>query len=113
MNNWSIDKICKSLNLSRSYVQHMYKTFFGESVMSDITSSRIEYAKYLLSGTNMTVSAISQACGYDNDVHFMRIFKKTTSLTPTQFRIQIHVEKSEIENAKKSNPFCLNNTKDD
>ena len=83
---WSIDEICKKLKMSRSYVQHLYKQFFGASITSDIRDSRIEYAKYLLSSTGIKISVISGLCGYDNDVHFMRIFKKTVGMTPSEFR---------------------------
>lgn len=105
--NWRIDDICKEIGLSRSYVQHLYKSFFGESIISEITNSRIKHAKYLLSSTDMTVSSISQCCGYNNDVHFMRIFKKTTGTTPSKFREQTQISQNEIEISKNKNPFCL------
>lgn len=85
-NDWSIDFISKRLNLSRSHVQHLYKMFFNVSIVSDVQYCRMEHAKYLLSTTNMTVTYISHSCGYNNDVHFMRIFKKTTGMTPSEFR---------------------------
>ena len=84
--DWSIDVICKKLTLSRSYVQHLYKMFFGTSIISDVQSGRIERAKYLLFATDMSVSVISESCGYANDVHFMRVFKKAVGTTPTEFR---------------------------
>ena len=86
---WSIDEISNKMNLSRSYVQHLYKRFFQISILSDIKKSRIEHAKYLLSATDETVCSIAQTCGYDNDVHFMRTFKKETNMTPSQFREKI------------------------
>lgn len=104
--NWSLDYISKKINLSRSYIQHLYSAFFGKSIMSDVTNSRIEHAKYLLSSTTMSVNCISRSCGFNNDVHFMRIFKKATGVTPSQFRNHIHIEKKEIEQSKTQNPFC-------
>ena len=86
-----LDEICKRMNLSRSHVQHLYKAFFGTSVTADIQSSRVEHAKYLLSATNMTVCGIALSCGYNNDTHFMRIFKKRTNMTPSEFRDQFQV----------------------
>lgn len=105
--DWSVEKICKKMNLSRSYVQHLYKSFFNKSIISDITQSRIEHAKYLLSSTDMTVSCISSICGYNNDVHFMRIFKKEMGVTPSGYRKQIHINQNEVEIRKNQNPFCL------
>ena len=83
---WTIDGICQSLSISPSYLQHKYKKLFGNSIKSDITASRLEYGKYLLSTTDHTVRDISQMIGYENDVHFMYIFKKKTGITPTEYR---------------------------
>ena len=106
-NDWSMNAICMRLKLSRSYIQHLYKAFFDESIISDITDSRIKHAQYLLSSTDMSVSYIAQCCGYNNDVHFMRIFKRTTGVTPSQFRKQTCISQNELKNSKSKNPFCL------
>ena len=106
-NNWNIDRICKKLNLSRSYVQHLYKSFFGASIMEEVLLGRIEYAKYLLSSTDFTVYSISDMCGYANDVHFMRLFKKVTGTTPSKYRLDFKIIQKELENSKSQNPFCL------
>ncbi len=58
--NWNIDKICKKLNLSRSYIQHLYKSFFGVSITEEVLLGRMEYAKYLLSSTDFTIYSISE-----------------------------------------------------
>lgn len=105
--NWKIDDISKKMRLSRSYIQHLYKAFFDSSIIFDITSARIEHAKYLLSSTDMTINCISQLCGYNNDVHFMRTFKKILGVTPSQYRIQMHISKNEVKESKSQNPFCL------
>ena len=106
-NRWTVDEIGKKLNLSRSYIQHLYKLFFNTSIISDIQSNRMEHAKYLLSATDMTVIGISQACGYNNDVHFMRTFKKITGMTPTEFRDNFGVSSDEIKQSKNEPPFSI------
>lgn len=106
-NDWNVDDICAELNLSRSYVLHCYKKFFGTTIISDVTYGRMEYAKYLLSSTDFTVGVISEMCGYANDVHFMRLFKKNVGVTPTLYRDEFKVVQSEVESGKNKNPFCL------
>ena len=106
-NRWGIDEISKKINLSRSYVQHLYKLFFNTSIVSDVQSHRIEHAKYLLSATDIKVNDISKSCGYDNDVHFMRTFKKATGMTPSEFRNNFHVFQSEIKESKNRPPFSI------
>ncbi len=84
--DWSIDNISKSLSISPSYLQHKYKQLFSTNIKNDITASRIEYSKRLLTKTNRTVSQISRMVGYTNDMTFMYIFKKKTGFTPSQYR---------------------------
>ncbi|MBW5445316.1 helix-turn-helix domain-containing protein [Cohnella sp. CFH 77786] len=81
-----VEKIASRLNLSKSYFQHIYKELFGCSVVSDIIHSRLEYAKYLLQNSSLSIVAISKMCGYENDTHFMRQFKRFFGVTPSQFR---------------------------
>lgn len=106
-NAWTIDEIKKTVNLSRSYVQHLYKHFFGTSIISDVQKYRMEHAKYLLAATDMTVSTIAKSCGYDNDFHFMRIFKKETNMTPSEFRKQFCISRNEIKLSRGRPPFFI------
>lgn len=85
---WNVDWLSHELTMSRSHFQHLYKDFFGVSPMTDVILSRIEHAKYLLSTTDMTIKKISEMCGYNNDIHFMRQFKQQTGITPSQYREQ-------------------------
>lgn len=105
--DWSIDEIAQRVNLSRSYLQHLYKRFFGVSIMTDLLTHRIELAKYLLISTELSVSNVSRSCGYESDVHFMRSFKKMTGATPTKYRRDYRISQSEVNASKDQNPFCL------
>lgn len=83
---WTVPLLAHKAARSISYFQHIYRQTFGVSVMEDVTRARMEYAKYLLAGSRDTVAVIAHACGYENDVHFMRQFKSRTQQTPTQWR---------------------------
>lgn len=84
--NWTIEDMAHKFAMSKSTFQHLYKDFFGVSAITDVIISRIEHAKYLLSTTNISVKEISEMCGYNNEIHFMRQFKKQTKITPTEYR---------------------------
>ncbi|MBR1591664.1 MAG: helix-turn-helix transcriptional regulator [Ruminococcus sp.] len=83
---WNVDLMAADVNMSRSYFQHIYKELFGVSCMSDVISGKIEKAKEILSETACTVSQVAAMCGYDNEEHFMRQFKKIVGVTPTSYR---------------------------
>lgn len=83
---WRVDDMAKAVAMSRSYFQHLYVRFFGVSVMSDVLDSRMAHAKYLLFRTEETVWNIAERCGYKSDVHFMRQFKRSVGMTPSEYR---------------------------
>ena len=86
---WNVDTMAADVNMSRSYFQHIYREVFGVSCISDVISGKIEKAKEILSETGCTVSQVAAMCGYDNEEHFMRQFKKIVGLTPTKYRKQL------------------------
>lgn len=83
---WNVDAMAADVNMSRSYFQHVYREIFGVSCMTDVISGKIEKAKEILSETGCTVSQVAAMCGYDNEEHFMRQFKKIVGVTPTGYR---------------------------
>lgn len=83
---WNVDTMAADVSMSRSYFQHLYREIFGVSCMTDVISGKIEKAKEILSETGCTVSQVAAMCGYDNEEHFMRQFKKIVGVTPTGYR---------------------------
>ncbi|NGZ73908.1 helix-turn-helix domain-containing protein [Saccharibacillus alkalitolerans] len=83
---YTIDELAAEVNLSRSHFQHLYKELFGCPVSLDMIRSRLEFAKYLLENGSHPVGIVSRMCGYENETHFMRQFKKFAGKTPSQYR---------------------------
>ncbi len=83
--DWNLSTCCEKLSISSNYFQKIYKHTFGVTCIHDIQKSRLDYAKKLLTHTNDTLQIIAERCGY-NYSHFMRMFKKETGITPTQYR---------------------------
>ena len=54
--------------------------------MDYIKEIRIDHAKDLLVRTHMDVAAVAQAVGYTDIKYFTKLFRKMTSLTPTDYR---------------------------
>ena len=84
----SMNQICEELNVSQYYLSHVFKNYMGVPPMQYITSRRIAYAKKLLQETDMTASAVGEACGYKDHALFFKAFKKMEGVTPTTFRKQ-------------------------
>ncbi len=83
---YRVDETAGKVLLSPSHFQAAYKAEFGISFGEDVIRARIAAAKRYLKTTSLTVREISELCGYENDVHFIRQFKKRTGMTATEFR---------------------------
>ena len=53
---------------------------------SGCDSARLKSARFYLRTTEMSIQSIAELCGYENELHFMRQFKKFTNMTPSQYR---------------------------
>ena len=82
----SIEDICKSVYISRYYLTHLFKEYSGISPVQYIISKRMEKAKQLLSDTSLSVHEIAELTGYTEETSFLRTFKKTENMTPSEFR---------------------------
>ena len=51
-----------------------------------INIKRIEDSLTLLKSTNLTVLDIATKCGFNSTASFNKIFKKTTGITPKEYR---------------------------
>ena len=82
----NIEQLAKKINLSPSYLQAIYRKKYGISCYEEILSAKIQTGQYYLSTTEMTVKEISHLCGYENEICFMKIFKKRVGFTPSEYR---------------------------
>ncbi|MDF2540162.1 MAG: transcriptional regulator, AraC family, partial [Herbinix sp.] len=86
---WTVARLSHQVNLSPSHFQRLYKNTFGMTCIADVIACKMEYAKASLSGTGGTIREISTLCGYENEEHFMRQFKREVGMTPSQYRKQL------------------------
>ena len=76
----------KELNYSTASISLLFQKDFGITFKEYLQQYRINHARHLLESTNMKVSAISLAAGYQDQKFFTQIFKDFTGQTPSQYR---------------------------
>ncbi len=84
----SVDEIAKACHISKYYFCRRFKQIMGLTVMEYILNTRLANAKVLLSSTDMTISEISERCGFSGFSYFSRVFKANYGITPNKFRKQ-------------------------
>lgn len=84
--NLSLDEISDAIAVSKNYFCYMFKREVGISIWNYLTQVRLKRAKELLETTEMKTYEIAFQVGYDNPSYFSKIFKKTESMTPNEYR---------------------------
>jgi len=88
--NWTVTNMAKQLNVSKGYLELIYKETFGVTCIDDVINSRITLAKKYLLYDQYSITEIARKCGYKNVEHFYRQFKKYTGKTPSNYKKSMH-----------------------
>jgi len=81
-----VSRICSEVHISKYYFCRKFKENIGMTVMEYILKTRIVMAKNMLLKEDISVTEISNKCGFSSLSYFSRIFKKETGVTPLKYR---------------------------
>jgi len=97
-----IDDICNAVHVSKYYFCRKFKQITGTTVMSYILDTRIASAKSLLENPNISISDVSEKCGFSSISYFCRVFKEKSDLTPLQFQKHLQAKNVTISGKQKT-----------
>jgi AraC family transcriptional regulator, transcriptional activator of pobA len=82
----TVQFVADELHVSPSYLSSLLKSLTGQNTQQHIHEKLIAKAKEKLSTTEMTVSEIAYALGFEHPQSFSKLFKTKTNLSPIEFR---------------------------
>ncbi len=85
-NNILLEDMAAQADLSTSHFSRLFKQTIGQSPYQFLMTYRIEQAKKMLGRLNILLADIAFNCGFSDQAHFYRVFKKIEGLTPKQYR---------------------------
>ncbi|RUS45765.1 response regulator [Cohnella sp. AR92] len=89
--NYDQDITLKSLSqyvmMGENYVSALFKKKTGETLIHYLHRVRVGKAIEQLKNTELPVNRIGQNVGFMNDNYFIKIFKRMTGTTPSQYRL--------------------------
>ncbi|MBE6981338.1 MAG: helix-turn-helix domain-containing protein [Ruminococcaceae bacterium] len=81
-------EIAHAAGYTESYLSHLFSATMRTALPDYINALRIEDAKDLLSGTDLTVSQITDSLGFGSIRNFNRNFLKFVGMSPRQYRLR-------------------------
>lgn len=85
-NNILLEDMAAQADLSASHFSRLFKQTIGQSPYQFLMSYRIEQAKKMLDNPNALMIDIAMDCGFSDQAHFSRVFKKIEGITPKKYR---------------------------
>jgi AraC family transcriptional activator of pobA len=82
----TVQRIAEQMNLSPNYLSDLLRVHTGQNTQQHIHEKLIEKAKEKLSTSNLSVSEIAYALGFEHSQSFSTLFKKKTTMSPLEFR---------------------------
>jgi len=90
-----IADLAESEHLSVSRFREVFRRTFGCAPSEYIIGLRLQHARDLLAGTDLTIAEIAEMCGYSDDLYFMRLFRKKTGMSARTYRLGYAVNRTE------------------
>lgn len=84
--NISAEDVAAASQVSAVYLSRLFKDEMDMGFNEFLTQVRLEEARKLLAGTNLTIKEIAGKVGYLDEKYFSKLFKKVTGIKPTEYR---------------------------
>ncbi len=85
-NRVTIQEVANHVGLNPSYLGSLFKKHYEESPQAFLKKYRMEKACELLGNAALSIGDVARSIGYDDQLQFSKIFKKSKGVSPKQYR---------------------------
>ncbi|MBB6637129.1 response regulator transcription factor [Cohnella thailandensis] len=82
-------QVAEHLHMNSSYFSVLFKEQTGITFSDYLTRRRLQRAKELLAQTRLPIWEIAEKVGYQTAKYFIKVFKDSESVSPSQYRQQV------------------------
>ncbi|MFI3257283.1 MAG: AraC family transcriptional regulator [Spirochaetales bacterium] len=83
---YSTKELSQKFDIALTSLKECFKEVYGMPISSYVRKYRISLAQNMLTETPLSIGDISDKIGYENQSKFAQAFKKTTGMTPIEYR---------------------------
>lgn len=86
--NITLDKMAKDLNINKYRLSRLFSDIFGQNFPTYVNNLRLAYACNLLTGSDYSITNVSEESGFGSLRTFFRVFRNKYGMTPQAYRKQ-------------------------
>ena len=87
---WSVSQYAAALSVTPAHLSRVTRAATGHCASDLILHRTIREARRNLVYTNLPISTIAYALGFDDPAYFSRVYSAATGLSPSAFRERVH-----------------------
>lgn len=82
----TLEAIAAEVNRPTYFLSRLLKKHTGQNFKALLQNRKLQQAAYLAENTTLSIEAIREAIGYDNNSYFYRIFREKYHCSPREYR---------------------------
>lgn len=83
---WTLEALAQRAGLSRTGLAERFRGAMGDTPLNHLRAIRMQRAMHLLAETEQGLEAVAAAVGYQDAFGFSKVFKRSTGMSPREFR---------------------------
>lgn len=95
--NISLRDLAEDVGYNYSYLSSFFSKHFEQGFPAYVNSFRVQRAKSYLTESEMSITQISQACGFETIRNFNRVFSRECDISPKEYRNKYKKEKTDVK----------------
>lgn len=96
--HWRVSAYAAALSISQTHLSRLTRRATGQSASRRIETRLLREARRMLIYTNLPVSQIAYALGFNDPAYFSRVFSRGAGVSPRQFRARANTGQGDFQN---------------
>lgn len=91
----TVTDLLRAVPVNRRYLERKFKEHVGRTPLQEIRRARVEKAKELLSGSDMSIPAVARHSGFASPERLSNVFHAEVGMAPTSYRRKFRLQDGE------------------
>ncbi len=84
--NITANSVADRFGYNPTYLSALFKKYTGYPLIPYLNRLRVSVSKNLLTNQSLKIYTIASMCGFADEKHYMKLFKRYEGMTPSQYR---------------------------
>ncbi len=90
----TLEQLADDVGYSRRQIERQFRLIFNESPMQVYRNIRLDRARQLFSNSDLSVTEVATACGFQPGTHFSKTYSRRFGISPSAYRFHLNKDRA-------------------